>query len=162
MKYARSRFTLSMLAASFVTLAACTYGAAGSGTAGPVTGVTTIDVSLTAFAATTIAAGTSAGFSPALLVVPVGSQIRFTNTDSFAHTASAVGTATAFPSSSPLTARALGASANGSPLSSANWSSGNLAAGASSPIFIADAPGTYLYGCFYHYGAPMRGAIVVR
>ncbi len=148
------------LGASIGGLAACTDGAPGSLSA-TASGVTTIDVSLSAFAATSIAQGISAGYAPAQLVVPVGTQIRFVNQDSFAHTASAVGGAT-FPGSSPLSAQALTPSTSGTTLSSGNWSSGNLAAGASSPIFIADAPGTYLFGCFYHYGAPMRGAIVVH
>jgi len=148
------------LAASVAGLTACTDGAPGSMSA-TASGVTTIDVSLTAFAATTIAPGTSGGYSPAQLVVPVGTQIRFVNRDSFAHTASAVN-GTAFPPSSPLNASALTPSAGSTALSAAGWSSGNLAAGASSPVFVADTPGTYLFGCFYHYGAPMRGAIVVR
>jgi plastocyanin len=160
MNYARRLLWAGMLAASAAGLTACTDGAPGS--MSPTgAGVTTIDVSLTAFAATPIAQGTSGGYAPAQLTVPVGTQIRFVNRDSFAHTASAVG-GTAFPASSPLTAAALAPSASGASISSAGWTSGNLAAGASSPIFIADAPGTYLFGCFYHYGAPMRGAIVVR
>jgi plastocyanin len=160
MKDLRVFLVASGLAASIAGLTACTDGAPGSTSAGG-SGVTTIDVSLTAFAATSIAAGTSGGYAPAQLIVPVGTQIRFVNQDSFAHTASAVGGAT-FPASSPLTASALSPSASGAAISSGNWSSGNLAAGAASPVFTADAPGTYLFGCFYHYGAPMRGAIVVR
>ena len=27
---------------------------------------------------------------------------------------------------------------------------------------LADKPGTYLYGCFFHYTAPMRGAIIAQ
>ena len=161
MKRLRTLLALRGVAAGVMTLTACTYGAPGSGgSAGP-GGVTTIDVSLTAFGATTISAGRSAGFSPAVTTVPVGTQIRFHNADSFAHTASAV-SGTAFPTSSPLTASALSPSADGFHLSAGGWSSGNLAAGADSPVFTADAPGTYLFGCFYHYGAPMRGAIVVQ
>src|SRR5664279_4692846 len=150
----------SGLAASIAGLTACTDGAPGSPSS-TASGVTTIDVSLTAFAAASIAQGTSGGYAPAQLVVPVGTQIRFVNRDSFAHTASAV-SGTTFPASSPLTANALTPSASGAALSGGSWSSGNLAAGASSPVFTADAPGTYLFGCFYHYGAPMRGAVVVR
>jgi plastocyanin len=143
-----------------VCMSGCTDGAPGS-TSGPANGVTTIDVSLTAFAPTSSALGTVAGYAPAQAVVPVGTQIRFVNTDSFAHTASNVGGQT-FPAGSPFTATALTPSASGAALSTSGWSSGNLAAGASSPVFIADRPGTYLFGCFYHYGAPMRGAIVVQ
>ncbi|MGD0471676.1 MAG: plastocyanin/azurin family copper-binding protein [Candidatus Velthaea sp.] len=149
-----------MLGASVVGLSACTDGAPGAMSAS-VAGVTTIDVSLTAFAATSLAPGTSAGYAPAQLSVPVGTQIRFVNQDSFAHTASAVA-GTTFPASSPLTAQALTPSASGTSIASGTWSSGNLAAGASSPVFVADRPGTYLFGCFYHYGAPMRAAILVH
>jgi len=151
---------LTALIAASCALTACTDGAPGSIT-GAATGVMTIDVSLTAFAATTIPQGISLGYSPAELFVPVGTQIRFVNQDSFAHTASSVGH-TAFPSGSPLTGVALTPSPSDSGLSTGGWSSGNLAPGASSPVFVADTPGTYLFGCFYHYGAGMRGAIVVQ
>jgi plastocyanin len=156
-----SRLGRVAAAASLSALTACTFGAPGSLTGAAPGGVMTIDVSLTAFAASSISVGSSAGYSPAELSVPVGTQIRFLNQDSFAHTASAVAR-TAFPPSSPLTASALTPSASGSRLSAGGWSSGNLAPGAASPVFVADAPGTYLFGCFYHYGAPMRAAIVVQ
>jgi plastocyanin len=153
-------FLAAMCAASSVGLTACTDGAPGS-LSGSVAGVTTIDVSLTAFAATMTPPGISAGYAPAQLTVPVGTQIRFVNRDSFAHTASAVNGLT-FPAGSPLSAGALTPSSSGRNLSGGGWSSGNLAAGAASPVFVADTPGTYLFGCFYHYGAPMRGSIVVQ
>ena len=156
----RVLLTVSAFAFGIFELTACTDGAPGS-ISGTGAGVMTIDVSLTAFAATTTTPGVSAGYSPAQLSVPVGTQIRFLNQDSFAHTASAVGGVT-FPPSSPLTANALTPSASGRGFSGGGWSSGNLAAGAASPVFVADAPGTYLFGCFYHYGAPMRGSIVVH
>ncbi len=105
--------------------------------------------------------GQSAGYAPAQLSVPVGTQIRFVNTDSFAHTASAVA-GTTFPASSPLTAQRAHTVRERHVDRRRTWSSGNLAAGASSPVFVADRPGTYLFGCFYHYGAPMRAAIVVH
>jgi plastocyanin len=160
MQHLRKILVAAALASSAAALAACTDGAPGSVGSGG-SGTTTIDVSLTAFAPTITSPGVSAGYAPAQLSVPLGTQIRFVNTDSFAHTASAVN-GTAFPPSSPLTASALTPSASGRSLSGGGWSSGNLAAGAASPVFVADTPGTYLFGCFYHYGAPMRGSIVVR
>jgi len=160
MKHVRALLSVGALAASITGPTACTDGAPGS-LSSEASGVTTIDVSLTAFAAGSIAQGTSGGYAPAQLVVPVGTQIRFVNEDSFAHTASAV-SGTRFPASSPLTAAALTPSASGTSLSGATWSSGNLAAGAASPVFIADAPGTYLFGCFYHYAHPMQGEIIVQ
>jgi len=45
---------------------------------------------------------------------------------------------------------------------SGGWSSGTLGAGSGSQILLADKPGTYLYGCFFHYTAPMHGAILVQ
>jgi plastocyanin len=149
----------ALLVLATIAFAGCTYGAPSASGTGLGAGVTTIDVSLTAHAASATSAGTSGGYAPAALTIPVGSHVQFLNADSFAHTASLVSNAQTFPTSSPLGASAL--SAAGTTLSSA-WSSGNLTAGARSPVLLADRPGTYLYGCFYHYGAPMRGAIVVR
>jgi plastocyanin len=45
---------------------------------------------------------------------------------------------------------------------SQGWSGGTLQASTVSQPLLADQPGTYLYGCFFHYGAPMRGVIVVH
>jgi plastocyanin len=118
----------------------------------------TIDVSLTSNPATATAYGSAGGYAPAVQTVALGSTVRFVNVDSFAHTATSF-SGTAFPSSSPFGGSALNASGN---TLSGGWSSGTLAAGASSPPLLADKPGTYLYGCFFHYGAPMRGALVVQ
>ena len=109
MRYMRLLLAVA-LASNAVGLTACTYGAPGSLSGSGSGGVTTIDVSLTAFAATTTGPGVSAGYEPAQITVPVGTQIRFVNQDSFAHTASAVSGAT-FPISSPLNASALTPSA---------------------------------------------------
>ena len=139
-------------------LAACTPGGTtpGGTIAAPVSNATVIDVSLSAYAASSTSAGNAGGFSPAVTSVAVGSQIRFTNTDSFAHTASSF-SGSVFPSSSPLTSAALNTSGN---TLSGGWSTGALQAGQSSQTITVDKAGTYLYGCFYHYGAPMRGEIV--
>lgn len=144
--------------------AACTPGAppAGSGNgAGAGAAMLTIDVSLTGAITSATPYGNAAGFTPIVATVPVGSTVRFVNVDSFAHTASAVGGAT-FPGTSPLGTSALNPSQDRR--LSAGWSTGTLAAGASSPVLTADVAGTYLYGCFFHYNAPtpMRAAIVVR
>jgi plastocyanin len=85
--------------------------------------------------------------------------VRFLNTDSFAHTATSLGAAASFPAASPFGGSAQ--SSSGGTLSG-GWSSGTLGAGAGSQTLLADKAGTYLYGCFFHYGAPMRGAIVVH
>ena len=120
----------------------------------------TIDVNLTLNTSTTIAPGISGGFKPALTTVGVGTAIRFVNSDGFSHTATALGSGVAtFPAGSPLGTSALTQSGS---LLSQGFSSGVLQAGAASQTLIADQRGTYLYGCFFHYGSPMRAAIVVQ
>ena len=130
-------------------LGGCTYGATAADTTGVVAAAVVIDVNLTSFAD---------GYNPPVVTVPVGTRIQFTNTDSFSHTATSIA-GTGFPDASPFDSSAVNAS--GSALSSA-WGSGVLPAGGSSQVFVADQSGTYFYGCFFHYGHPMRGQIVVR
>jgi plastocyanin len=139
--------------------AGCTPGAppAGAGIAGAPSSVT-IDVSLTSSVVTTTMYGTSGGFSPAVTTVPVGATVRFVNVDSFGHTSTSL-SGTSFPAPSPFSASAQLTS--GTTLSG-GWSSGTLGAGNGSQVLLADKAGTYLYGCFFHYTAPMRGAIVVQ
>ena len=143
-------------------LAGCTPGAPPAGSSNAVvptsTSSTTIDISLTTSTVVSTAYGSAGGFAPQVVTVPLGSTVRFVNVDSFAHTSSSFAGAT-FPAGSPLTGAALTQSGN---TLSGGWSSGNLAAGASTQPLLADVAGTYLYGCFFHYGAPMRGAIVVH
>ena len=120
--------------------------------------IRTIDVSLTAHAPASSTYGTLAGYSPAVTQVAVGSSIRFVNSDGFAHTATLIA-ATAFPSGSPFSAAAQ--TQAGATLSQA-WSTGTLQSATSSQTLAVDAPGIYRYGCFYHYGSPMRGVIVAQ
>jgi plastocyanin len=132
-------------------LAACTPGAlTPAGGSGGGTGVTTIDVNLTQHVD---------GYAPDVTTVPVGSSVRFMNSDGFAHTATAIPGATSFPAGSPFTASAQARSGNAV---SQAWSSGTLAPGAASQTITIDRAGTYLFGCFYHYGSPMRGTIVAQ
>ncbi|HWT05672.1 MAG TPA: plastocyanin/azurin family copper-binding protein [Xanthomonadales bacterium] len=141
------------------SLAGCTNGAppAGAASAAAAT-TTTIDVSLTSAPMAATAYGSGGGYAPLVTTVAVGTTIRFLNVDSFGHTATSVG-GTTFPAASPFAGSAQISS--GSTLSGA-WSSGTLGAGTGSQGLLADKPGTYLYGCFFHYGAPMRGAIIVK
>jgi len=139
-------------------LAGCTPGAPAAGTGSVAPASVTIDVSLTSSVVSATPYGGSGGFDPPVTNVPVGATIRFVNVDSFDHTSSSFGAAS-FPASSPLDASAQlmsGATLSG------GWSSGTLGAGNGSQVLLADKPGTYLYGCFFHYSAPMRGAIVVH
>lgn len=150
----------ALSAALLLTLAACTPG----GTTVPSGGgsganVTTIDVNLTLHATQATPQGQAGGFAPVVTTVAVGTNIRFTNSDTFAHTASFIGSAGTFPAAKPFDASAL--SQNGTTLSQ-GWTSGTLMAGVSSQTILVDKPGTYLYGCFYHYSAPMRGVIVAK
>ncbi|HVN70068.1 MAG TPA: plastocyanin/azurin family copper-binding protein [Candidatus Binatia bacterium] len=140
-----------------LSLAACTAGGIPTSSGG--SGGTTIDISLTLYAPTPTPYGTSGGYSPPVTTVPVGSQIHFVNTDSFAHTATLIPNATKFPSGSPFGDSAL--QQHGNSLSG-GFSSGALQPNASSQTIAVDRPGTYLFGCFFHYGAPMRAAIVAQ
>ena len=144
-------------------MAACTPGGtlASSGGGAPAgVQVTKIDVNLTLHASPAqLPQGSAAGYAPVQTTVPVGSFVQFVNSDGFAHTASAIAGASAFPASSPF---AVSAQTQSGSAVSGSWSSGTLQAGQSSQLIQIDAPGTYLYGCFFHYGAPMRGAIVAQ
>ena len=146
--------------ACIALMSACTPGASGSNASGAAAGsVVTIDVNLTLNHPASSPQGLCGGYRLAVTTVSVGTAIRFVNSDSFAHTASSLGNAATFPSSSPLSASALQQS--GATLSQA-WSTGSLQPGTSSQVIVADKPGTYLYGCFYHYGSPMRAVIIVQ
>lgn len=150
----RSTFVLAL------ALAACTPGGAamtGGGSGGG--NVTTIDVNLTLSQPVQTAYGQSGGMTPPVTTVPVGAVIQFTNTDGFAHTASLI-SGSKFPAASPLTSAAT--TQHGNTISTANWTSGAMQAGTSSQPITVDKAGTYLYGCYFHFGAPMKGAIVAQ
>jgi plastocyanin len=143
-----------------LALTGCTPGAppAGTGTAA-IAATTTIDVSLSTLTVTATQFGSAGGFTPPVTDVTVGSTIRFINADAATpHTSTSL-SGSSFPASSPFGANAL--SASGTTLSG-GWSTGTLGGGNGSQILLADKAGTYLYGCAYHYGTPMRGAIVVH
>lgn len=150
--------TRNCIAALTLLLAACTAG--GVPTSSSSGAGVTIDISLSQFGPHSTPYGQAGGYSPVVLTVAVGTQLHFTNTDNFCcHTATLIPNATSFPSGSPFTQKATQQS--GSTLSG-GFSSGALQPSASSQTLTADQPGTYLYGCFFHYAAPMRAAIVVQ
>jgi plastocyanin len=123
-------------------------------------GGVTINVSLSQFGTKQTPYGQSGGFSPAITTVSVGTQLHFINVDNFCcHTATLIPGATSFPNDPHFTLKATQQS--GSTLSG-GFTSGALQPGSSSQTITADQPGTYLYGCFFHYGAPMRAAIVAQ
>jgi len=145
--------------AALMLLAACTAGGIPTSSGG--SGGVTIDINLTLSQPVQTPYGLSGGFTPAITTIPVGSQFHFTNTDSFAHTGSYLGSQfTQFPAGSPL--RNIATTQSGSTLSGGMWTSGALQPGTSSQTITADRAGTYLFGCFFHYGAPMRGAIIAQ
>lgn len=140
-----------------LTLVACTNGGIIAQTGGSAD--QTVDVNLTLDPVAQTSAGSGGGYAPVITAVAVGTRIRFLNSDSFAHTATLIPNATSFPPGSPFTVSAQ--TQSGSTLSQA-WSSGTLAGGASSQTLTVDRAGTYLFGCFFHYGAPMRALIVAH
>jgi plastocyanin len=106
-----------------------------------------------------LAAGDSVGVAPPVLTVHVGDAIVFVNDDAGAHhTATGLPGATRFsePRWSDAVLKPLGT------IGPDQWSTGDLAPGAKSAPMLASVAGTYLYGCFFHYSAGMRGAIVVQ
>lgn len=140
-------------------LVACTNGGIPTSSNSGGGGVT-IDLSLSQFGPQQTPYGQAGAISPIITTVSVGTQLHFTNIDNFCcHTATLIPSATTFPSGSPFTQKATQQS--GSTLSG-GFSSGALQPSASSQTITADQPGTYLYGCFFHYAAPMRAAIVVQ
>lgn len=152
----RSKLRLASLLA-LASLTACTNGGVPTSSGG--SGGITITVNLTLNQPQHTIYGASAGYAPPVTTVAVGSQIRFSNTDSFTHTATLIPNATQFPAGSPFGASAL--QQKGTNLSG-GFTSGALLAGSSSQTITADRAGTYFFGCFFHYGANMRGVIVAQ
>ncbi len=151
----------ALLCIAALLLVACTPGSsaapgAGSGPAGAQSA--TVDVDLTNDPGGPTPDGLGGGYKPLVTTVPVGSFVRFTNSDGFAHTATSIPGST-FPSAYPFTSAALQQSRT---TLSGGFSSGNLVAGATSQALLADKAGTYMFGCFYHYGTPMRAVIIVQ
>ncbi len=144
---------------AFLLLTACTNGGVLAPPSGGGAQIQTVDVNLTLNPSSQTSAGTAGGYAPAVTNVAVGTLLRFKNSDGFAHTATAIPAATTFPAGSPFSASAQ--TQSGSSLSQ-GWSSGTLAAGASSQTIMVDKAGTYLFGCFFHYGGPMRSVIVAQ
>jgi plastocyanin len=159
-----TRATAALCAA--LMLASCTpNGIAAVGGGGGGGGVThVVDVNLTLNGPSSTPYGESGAYKPAVLTVAVGDFVVFKNSDGFAHTSTSIAPAktkneTQFPSQYPFNASAL--NQTGTTLSG-GWTSGAIPAGGTSQTIKADKAGTYLYGCFFHYGSPMRGAIVAK
>ncbi len=134
----------------------CTPGALGSASSGGASDVV-IDVNLSMHPATTQPQGGAGGYAPLPLTISLGTTIRFVNGDNANHTATII-QAASFPVGSPLSTAATVRSG----VAVSNFSTGTLAPQNNSQTITADSRGTFLYGCFYHYGAPMRGVIIVQ
>lgn len=108
---------------------------------------------------THLSAGDSVGISPAVVTVHAGDSIVFINDDAVAHhTATGLAGAAKFvePRWTPAMLKPVG------DIGSQPWSSGDLAPGARSAPLVASTPGTFVYGCFFHYSTGMRGVIIVE
>jgi plastocyanin len=147
----------SLATVALGALAACTGGGMPTSSGG--SGGVTVDVNLTLNPPVNTPYGESGGYGAPVTTVAVGSQIHFMNTDSFTHTATLIPNTTKFPKGSPFGLSAL--MQHGTTLSG-GFSSGALQPGSSSQTITADRAGTYLIGCFFHYGASMRAAIVAQ
>lgn len=107
----------------------------------------------------TLDAGQSAGVRPQVVHVKVGQTVTFVNDDTDHHTATSLLGASTFIDDPRWTDDALHASGAIGP---GFWSTGDLAPGQRSAPLLAKQAGTYLFGCFFDYGAGMRGEIVVE
>lgn len=152
--------TSFLLTIALVSAAACTPGAPSAPNGSVRSGAVVIHASFGKFIVQS-QYGLLSSYSPNPLVVSRGTVVQFVNDDNFDHTATGLGTS-GFPQSGP---GVVAQSRSGNDLAQPNWSSGVLTGGAASQTFNASTPGTYYYGCFFHYGtpgSPMRGVIVVQ
>lgn len=152
--------TSSMVGRTALGAAVALAVAAFSGAAVAAAAPAQIDLSLDRYTKIAhLAAGDSVGVAPAVLAVHVGDAIVFVNDDPSAHhTATGLPGANRFsePRWSDAVLKPLGT------IGPNPWSTGDLAPGAKSAPMLASVAGTYLYGCFFHYSAGMRGTIVVQ
>ena len=165
------------------------YGGGGSGSGGanctpaasptPVpTAAAAVGILLTGESpVTTVSDGTVLGyFLGTVISTPSGSgavtltantTVKFMNLESGAgavpHTASFLGDYSgSYPATFTNTNGFTTASATGSVISSANFSTGSINPGASSAAYNAGGPGMYVFGCAYHYLTNnMRTVIIV-
>lgn len=119
-----------------------------------------VSLSLSRYASVVkIDAGSTVGVRPGLVHAHVGDRIVFVNDDADHHTATALLGAATFVDDPRWTDDALHQTGA---IGAGFWSTGDLAPGQrSAPIAVRKA-GTYLFGCFFDYGAGMRGEIVVE
>ncbi|MDQ6780715.1 MAG: plastocyanin/azurin family copper-binding protein [Candidatus Eremiobacteraeota bacterium] len=153
----QNRRAASWLAA-VVALAGCTPGAALAPSDHNAAGnALVIAMSLVKYGQSASPFGTVQAYNPSIVTVATGATIQFRNDDAFSHTATMI--SGAFPASNMFQSSAL--SPNGHDLTTAAWSTGDVAGNGFSQTLVASTPGTYLYGCYHHYPT-MRGVIIVQ
>ncbi len=119
-----------------------------------------VSLSLSKYTAVhTLDAGSAVGVKPDVVHVHVGDRIVFVNDDGDHHTATALVDAVSFVDDPRWTDDALRPAGQ---IGAGFWSTGDLAPGQRSAPLLAAKAGTYLFGCFFDYGAGMRGEIVVE
>ncbi|HYK53215.1 MAG TPA: hypothetical protein VEV38_06765 [Candidatus Eremiobacteraceae bacterium] len=119
-----------------------------------------VSLSLSKYTAVrSIDAGSTVGVKPDVIHVHVGDSVVFVNDDTDHHTATSLLNAASFVDDPRWTDDALRASGDIGP---GFWSTGDLSPGQRSAPLVARKAGTYLFGCFFDYGAGMRGEIVVE
>jgi plastocyanin len=147
-------------AAAFVWFAAAIAAICVQPVLADVGSTATVSLSLTKYGTVQSGDGGSmVGVRPAIVHVHVGDAVIFVNDDTDHHTATSLLGAKTFVDDPEWTDDALHA---GGAIGAGFWSTGDLAPGQRSAPIVAKQPGTYLYGCFFDYGAGMRGEIVVE
>lgn len=148
------------VAACFVWIAALLVAASVQPAAADGGTTSTVSLSLTKYGTVQSGDGGSmVGVRPAIVHIHVGDQIVFVNDDTDHHTATSLVGAKTFVDDPEWTDDALHAAGA---IGTGFWSTGDLAPGQRSAPIVAKQPGTFLYGCFFDYGAGMRGEIVVE
>ncbi|MBV8366548.1 MAG: hypothetical protein JO194_08595 [Candidatus Eremiobacteraeota bacterium] len=93
-----------------------------------------------------------------IIKIAAGSTVTFMATAQGPHTADELGSG-GFPANDTNPATA---SAAGTDISAANFSTGTLNNGQSSAIYNAAVVGIYYFGCHFHYGSGMRTVLIVH
>lgn len=123
-------------------------------------GATIVSLNLSKYTAVqAIDGGPSVGVRPGTVRVHVGDRVVFMNDDTDHHTATSLVAAVTFVDDPRWTDDALRLTGSIGP---GFWSTGDLAPGQRSAPLVARKAGTFLFGCFFDYGAGMRGEIIVE
>jgi plastocyanin len=98
-----------------------------------------------------------------VVTIPVGDTVVFDNVDTLEHhTADFLGDASAKGAKWPTDFNGSGTqSPAGTDISTAQFSTGTLETGQSSPVYTANVPGFYMFGCQYHYTSVGHRTIII-